>query len=292
MVVDEVVVGGAEQREVVEVGTDDAADDRRVDDLVALKSESVMDDDELAAMVARDLRSNLERRAEQEWDVYGVGLWAGDDYGYFLISLGTGELAERLAALPAYTGPNAAKLDGPAGDRWNIGDWHRFPDDEFLTSETTAALRPLASRLSDDDLDLEVVVAEAARWREIGFKALEAARPLDVLPTTEDAIAFVACPDITTVEQAVMMQRTVPPGQFHAVFPEWRRLARLVRSVQADTATMEELRRLFTEERFFDEPSGIDEELKLTLKRCGFYWGSIVQNSDALHTAFAIAEWS
>ena len=243
-------------------------------------------------MVARDLRTNLERRAEHVWDVYGVGLWAGDDYGDFLISLGTGELAERVAALPAYAGPNADKLNGAAGVRWNIGDWHRFPDDEFLTSETTAALKPLASRLSDDALDLEVVVAAATRWREIGFKALEAARPLEVVPTIEDAISFVTCPDITTVEQAVMMQRTVPPSRFHAVFPEWRRLASLVRAVQADTATMEHMRRLLAEERFFDEPSGIDEELKLTLRRCGLWWGNIAENSEAVQTALTIADWS
>jgi hypothetical protein len=251
-----------------------------------------VDDGELAAVVARDLRRNLERRAEHVGNVYGVGLWAGDDYGDFLISLGIQEHAERLAALPFYAGANAARLDGLAGDLWSIGDWHLFPDDELLTGETTAALQPLASRLSDDDLDLAIVCAEAARWREIGFTALEAARPLEVLQTTEDAIAFVTCPDITTVEQAVMMQRTVPPARFHAVFPDWRRLAPVVRAVQANPATMEEMRRLLAEERFFDVPSGIDEDLQVTLKRCGLWWGNIAEHSDDAEAALRIADWS
>ncbi len=85
-------------------------------------------DERLAAMVARDLSRNLEARAPDVRDVYGVCLWTDDAYGDFLISLATEPWFERRSQLPPYDAWPEEKLHAPKGLRWSVGDWLQFPD--------------------------------------------------------------------------------------------------------------------------------------------------------------------
>jgi hypothetical protein len=181
-----------------------------------------MDDDVLASLVAMDLQQNLRDRAASVCDVYGVCLWVDDVYGSFLASFATEAWFERQRRLPEYASAPDRALSAPVGPRWSLADWYRFPDDDFVTPATRAALQPLISRLTDDTLPDDVLEAESARCRELAFIALELARPLDVLPCTDDAIAFVAFTEMTLEEQVQVMRRTVPPDRFQAVFPGWR----------------------------------------------------------------------
>jgi len=183
-----------------------------------------MDNDLLADLVATDLRRNLEVRAPNVRDVYGVCLWSDDLYGSFLVSLGTEAEFERQRRLPAYASQPDQILFAPGGVRWSVGDWHRFPDDEFVTAETEAALEPLISRLRDDTLSDAELEAECARWRELTFAVFDLAQPLDLLPCTEDAIAFVAIDEMNVEEQLDLMSRTVPAARMQATFPQWRPL--------------------------------------------------------------------
>jgi hypothetical protein len=181
-------------------------------------------DDDLAELVAADLRRNLEVRAPNVRDVYGVCLWSDDLYGSFLVSLGTEAEFERQRRFPAYAAQPDEVLFAPDGLRWSVGDWHRFPDDEFVTEETEAALEPLILRLRDDTLSDAELGAECARWRELTFAVFDLAQPLDLLPCTEDAIAFVAFDEMNVEEQLDVMSRTVPASRMQARFPHWRPL--------------------------------------------------------------------
>jgi hypothetical protein len=183
-----------------------------------------MDDDGLAALVATDLRRNLEARAPNVRDVYGFCLWADDLYGDFLASFATEAWFARERRLPAYASAPDEVLFAAGGMRWSVGDWHRFPDDDFMTEETKAALEPLVSRLRDDTLTGAELEAGCARLRELAFAVFELAQPLDLLPCTEDAIAFVAFAEMSVEQQVEVMSRTVPASRLQATFPEWRGL--------------------------------------------------------------------
>jgi hypothetical protein len=182
-----------------------------------------MDDDLLADLVATDLRRNLEARAPNVRDVYGVCLWSDDLYGTFLVSLATEAEFERQRRFPAYASQPDEILFAPGGMRWSVGNWHKFPDDEFVTEETEAALEPIVSRMRDDTLTFAEIEAGSARWQELTFAAFELAQPLDLLPCTEDAIAFVAIDEMNVEEQLELMSRTVPASRMQPIFPQWRR---------------------------------------------------------------------
>ena len=181
-------------------------------------------DEALAALVATDLRRNLEARAPNARDVYGFSLWADDIEGDFLASFATEAEFERQRRFPAYASRPVEVLFAPGGLRWSVGDWLKFPDDDFMTEETKRALKPLVSRLTDDTLTDAELEAACARWRELAFAVFELAQPLEVLPCTDDAIAFVTFPDRTVEEQLEVMSRTVPASRLQATFPDWRRL--------------------------------------------------------------------
>ena len=183
-----------------------------------------MDDHALARLVAIDLRRHLRALAANVRDVYGVCLWVDDVYGTFLASVATEAWFEHQRHLPAYASKSQTALSSLVGLRWSLGDWHQFPDDDFITGETRAALEPLVARLTDDTLGYAVLEAESARWREIAFAVIELARPLDVLPCTDNAIAFVAFTEMTVEEQVEVMLRTVPADRFRAVFPDRQRM--------------------------------------------------------------------
>lgn len=178
-----------------------------------------MKDRHLAEQVATDLRRNLEERAATVRDVYGLCLWADDVEGDFLVSFATESDFDRLRQLPAYASRPVGELAAPDGIRWNVGDWHKFPDDDLLSDATREALAPLAARLTDDSRSVLAMRLAARRWRRIAFAAFDLARPLDLVPHTDDAIAFVGFPDLTVKQQLAVMRRTVPRKQLAAVFP-------------------------------------------------------------------------
>jgi hypothetical protein len=181
-----------------------------------------MDDLGLVQMVARDLRSNLEERASRLSDVYGFCLWTDDINGGFLASLATEGEFERLRGLPGYATQPDAVLFGADGLRWNVGDWHKFPDDDFMTDKTRTALEPLAAELVDDTLGEEHQVAVGRRWRDIAFSVFELVQPLDLLPCSDDAIAFVEFADATVEERLEVMSRTVPASRMQVLSSQWR----------------------------------------------------------------------
>jgi hypothetical protein len=176
----------------------------------------------LAEMVTTDLRSNLRERASRLSDVYGLCLWTDDINGDFLASLATEGEFERLRRLPGYASQPDELVFGAEGLRWNVGDWHKFPDDDFMTDKTKAALAPLAARLVDDTLAEEELESASAQWRDIAFDVLERVQPLDLLPCTEGAIAFVEFADTTVEERLEVMSRTVPASRIQALSSEWR----------------------------------------------------------------------
>lgn len=179
-----------------------------------------MDDLSLVELVATDLRNNLQERASRLSDVYGFCLWTDDIEGEFLASLATEAEFERLRRLPAYASlPDLLGADGP---RWNVGDWHKFPDDDFTTDKTKAALAPLAAQLMDDTLAEEQLEAAGRRWRQIAFSVFEQLQPLDLLPRSENAIAFVEFADSTVEERLKVMSRTVPAPRMQELASEWR----------------------------------------------------------------------
>jgi hypothetical protein len=181
-----------------------------------------VDDDHLAALVAADLRQNLRARAPQVRDVYGICLWSDDVYGDFLISFACEDDFEQKRQIPAYAAQPEEALRAPSGIRWSVGDWHTFPDDDFVTPETKAALAPLISRLQDVTLPEEELAAESERWRELTFAVFDLAQPLDLLPCTDDAIAFIGFDELTVDQQLELMSRTVPAERLQAIFPQWR----------------------------------------------------------------------
>jgi hypothetical protein len=248
-----------------------------------------VDDDLLASLVETDLRRNLEERAPNVRDVYGVCLWTDDWNGDFLVSLATESSFRHQQQLPAYASTPDEVLSGPAGIRWSVGDWHQFPDDVFLTDETKAALEPLASRMRDT-LDEAVLEAHAARWREIAFAALELAQPLDVLPRTDSAIAFVTFNESTIVEQAEAMLRTIPASRFHATFPAWRCLAQMLEQVRSDEAQTARHRKQVTETNDESSPQSDDDELTSQLRACGLSWYNVESDSDSLRRALSLAQ--
>ena len=179
-----------------------------------------MDDDVLARLVATDLRRNLLARAPHVRDVYAFCLWVDDFNGYFLGSFATEAEFERHRRAPHYASKPDEVLRGPGGIRWSVGYWHKFPDDDFVTDETTAALEDL-NPSRDDTLDEAATEAQCARFRELAFSVFELARPLDLLPCTSGAIAYVQFAGTTTEEQLEVMARTVPASRLEAAFPGW-----------------------------------------------------------------------
>lgn len=177
-------------------------------------------DEDLAALVATDLRRNLEARAPNLRGVYGFCLWSDDVYGSFLASLATEDEFERKRRFPAYASAPDRALFAADGLRWSVGDWHRFPDDDFVTERTQAALAPLVARMTDDSLPEEELDAAFARWRELTLQVFELARPLELLPCTDDAIGFVGFGDSTVEEQLDWMTRTVPMSRLQQLFPD------------------------------------------------------------------------
>jgi hypothetical protein len=177
-------------------------------------------DEDLAALVATDLRQNLEARAPTVRDVYGFCLWSDDVYGSFLASFATEEEFERKRRLPAYASAPDRDLFAADGLRWSVGDWHKFPDDDFVTDRSQAALAPLVSRMTDDTLPEAELDAAFARWRELTLRVFELARPLELLPCTDDAIGFVGFGDSSVEEQLEWMTRTVPVSRLQGMFPE------------------------------------------------------------------------
>jgi hypothetical protein len=176
----------------------------------------------LAELVATDLRSNLRDRASGLSDVYGFCLWTDDINGDFLASVATEEEFERLRGLPGYASQPDELLFGAKGLRWNVGDWHKFPDDDFMTDKTKGALQPLAARLVDDSLAERELLAAGARWRDIAFDVFGLVQPLDLLPCAEGAIAFVEFADARVEERLDVMSRTVPASRMQALSAEWR----------------------------------------------------------------------
>lgn len=180
-----------------------------------------MADDAVVRLLARDLVANLEERAPGLANVYGVALWCDPFTGDFLAGVATEDWYEGQLRLPAYAGKDEADVRRLDGVRWSVGDWHRFPDDDFLSAEAQAAIAPLApdNLGTDDERALE---AACERLCDIAYETLRLARPLDHVPTTDDAIAFCSFADSTTAENGLAMLETVPPSTFHRLFPEWR----------------------------------------------------------------------
>jgi len=176
----------------------------------------------LVELVTTDLRSNLEERASRLSDVYGFCLWTDDINGDFLASLATEGEFERLRRLPGYASQPDEVLFGADGLRWNVGDWHKFPDDDFMTDKTKAALEPLAAELVDDTVGQVQLEAAGRRWRDIAFNVFELVQPLDLLPCSENAIAFVEFADTTVEERLEVMSRTVPASRMQVLSSEWR----------------------------------------------------------------------
>jgi hypothetical protein len=176
----------------------------------------------LAELVATDLRSNLRERARGLSDVYGFCLWSDDIEGDFLASVATEEEFERVRGLPGSASQPDELLFGADGLRWNVGNWHKFPDDDFMTDKTKAALAPLAARLVDDSLAESEPLAANALWRDIAFDVFELVQPLGLLPCAEGAIAFVQFADATVEERLDVMSRTVPASRMQELSAEWR----------------------------------------------------------------------
>jgi hypothetical protein len=176
----------------------------------------------LAELVATDLRSNLRERARGLSDVYGVCLWTDDIEGDFLASVATEEEFEQLRGLPGNASQPDELLFGATGLRWNVGYWLKFPDDDFMTDKTKAALQPLAARLVDDSLAERELLAASARWRDIAFDVFGLVQPLDLLPCAEGAIAFVEFADARVEERLDVMSRTVPASRMQELSAEWR----------------------------------------------------------------------
>jgi hypothetical protein len=180
------------------------------------------DDQVLAELLAADARRNLEGRAARLRDVYAVTLFTEEIGGYFLLTVATEDEYARQRQFPAYASKPDEVLSRSDGLRWSVGDWHRFPDDEFVSEATTRAFEPLLLRLQSAE-DEDEFEALCRRWFDITTEALRLARPLDLLPCTEDAIAFVSLPGMGAQENVTFMARTVPVARLEALFPEWER---------------------------------------------------------------------
>lgn len=194
--------------------------------------------DDAARLVARDVVRRLEARAPSLKDVYGVVLWTDDYYGYFVLSVATESQFDEARRLPAYANQPDEALRAPTGLRWDVGSWMSPDEDDFVAPDTTAALAPFVAELQSDDIDDEALCALSERWVEMASAALAYARPLEHVPTAEDAVAFVQAAGMTPLDTAERMVHSVPADRFHRVFPAWRRFAASLRAPQPDFAEL------------------------------------------------------
>ncbi len=91
-----------------------------------------------------------------------------------------------------------------------------------MTDQTKAALRPLADRLLDDAYTEAELTTAGAQWRDLAFEVFELVQPLDLLPCTKGAIAFVEFVDAAVEERLDVMSRTVAASRMEELSAQWR----------------------------------------------------------------------
>jgi hypothetical protein len=254
-------------------------------------------DHEVARLVAREFEDALARRGrEQPGPFYAATLWVDEVYGYFAFNTadqGDYELRRTRAATYA-----EHELDGPAF-RWYSGDWTTQPE-RFLSQETTDILAPLTSFVNDDSIELDAVAPVWARWHTIAYEAVRQVRIPTNLPTTPDFLVYVERDDIGLVDNAEDMLRTMSAERFHEAIPAWRRLAVVVRDARDDPAVMARVRQQAAAEAIFPKtpdsmrfphfPDAAPDEVTAHLRSCGLNWHDLVEWTDRMRRALAIAD--
>jgi hypothetical protein len=258
----------------------------------------VVDDGTLAELIAEDLRAHLAARADTlDGPVYAVSLFVENvGHAYLGVSIATETRHRHRLQAPGYRRLDQDWIAGPAGPRWDTGDWAVVCED-FTSAVTESALEPLRTLTRDDANEFgdDVVFDANRRWGHVALDAFALVDPLAGLDTTPEAIAFVEFPDSTTVEKAEAMQWSVGADRLHAAVPHWRRLAAAVRGVQADAERRRHLRETAPPAEFFwhrtpnaGEP--VADPLFLLLRACGLAWQDVADGSPKLNQALAIGE--
>ena len=242
--------------------------------------DAMTDHDELAHLVARDLKRHFaDRVSDIDGPVYAVAIWADDGAGAaegrgtLGVSVATEPDYQREVALPRNSSVPADLLSGPTGWRWNSGNW-RVCAESFTTAETEAALEAISAWADEDgeaDLDEEQMAESIETWLAVAGATIRYADPLALLDCSPAAIAFAEGPYVegAPVEQAEIMLRTVPSATFHQAIPHWRRLSTLLRSPGNGTR------------------SGSDE-LAVLLQACGLTMQDVASSSERLRRALSV----
>jgi hypothetical protein len=253
-------------------------------------------DAEVARLVARDLEDALDRWGQEHpGPFYATTLWVDEVYGY--VAFNTADQTDYEDRCARYAGFTEQELHGPAF-RWCSGDWSTQPTD-FLTPETTDILAPLTEYVNDDSNEIEALELVWPRWHAIAYDAVRRVRLPSTLTTTPDCLVYVERDDLTLLETAEDMLRTMPAARFHEAIPAWRQLAAAVREARDDPDVMARIRQQAAEEaalarmpetlRYVGGESAPDA-LVARMWVCGVARRDLADWTDTLQRALAVAD--
>jgi hypothetical protein len=254
-------------------------------------------DAEVARLVAREFEDALDRWGQEHpGPFYAATLWVDEVYGYFAFN--TADQTDYEQRCARFTGLTNQELLGP-GYRWYSGDWSTQPQD-FLSPETTETLAPLAEFVNDDSNDVDALELVWPRWHAIAYDAVRQVRVPPTLSTTPDHLVYVERDDLSLVETAWDMLRTMPAARFHEVIPAWRQLAAAARVARNDPELMARVRQQSADEPVhpvipgtfplheYEDPDVA--RLATHLRPCGLALRDLADWTNGLQSALAVAD--